>query len=83
VNLGVAELFVLLFMLLGFGLFIVALVDLVKRPPDAWKAAGHNQLVWVLVVLIVGFVGPLLYLTIARPALEAAANQLESDESGR
>lgn len=64
---------VVLVMLATIGLLVLALVDMVKRPADVWEAAGHNQLVWALVVIFVGFFGPVLYLAIARPALEAAA----------
>ena len=63
-----------LIMLAGLVLLIVALVDLVRRPTEEWAPSGHNQLVWALVVVFVGFIGPMLYLLIARPALDAAAN---------
>lgn len=55
------------------GLLILALVDLSRRPASAWEASGQNQLVWALVVIFVGFIGPVLYLLIARPALDAVA----------
>lgn len=74
---------VVLVMLAGFGLLILALVDLVKRPADAWEASGQNQLVWALVVVFVGFIGPLLYLLIGRPALESAAAKQQSYEVRR
>ena len=67
---------VLLVMLATVGLLVLALVDLVKRPADVWEASGHNQLVWALVVIFVGVIGPVLYLAIARPALDAAASRL-------
>jgi hypothetical protein len=62
-------------MIAGLVLLIVALVDLGRRPADVWAASGHNQIVWALIVIFVGFIGPVLYLLIARPALEAAAEQ--------
>lgn len=62
-----------LMMLAGVALFVVALVDLARRPADQWAASGQNQLVWALIVVFVGFFGPLLYLVIARPALNGAA----------
>lgn len=55
------------------GLLIWALIDLVGRPADAWARSGQNQLVWALVVVFVGFIGPILYLAIGRPRLQAAA----------
>lgn len=63
---------IMLVSLAGLALLIVALVDLVKRPADAWARSGHNQLVWALIVVFVGFIGPILYLLIARPALDSA-----------
>ena len=68
---GVVAAFIMLFSLVGLGLLLVALVDLVRRPADVWARSGHSQIVWVLVVVFVGFIGPMLYLLIARPALDA------------
>lgn len=66
---------IVLFAVLGtLVLLVVALLDLVRRPAAAWEASGHNQLVWALVVIFVGFVGPLLYLMVARPALDASSS---------
>ena len=62
-----------LVMLAVLVLFVVALMDLVRRPTEAWEASGQNQLVWALIVVFVAFIGPLLYLLIARPALDNAA----------
>ena len=70
---GVLTGLILLVMMTGFVLLIVALVDLVKRSPQAWEQSGHNQLVWALIVIFIGFIGPVLYLVIARPALEGRA----------
>lgn len=66
------EFLVALVILAGLALFVFALVDLARRPAGAWESSGHNQLVWALIVIFVAFVGPLLYLLIARPALETA-----------
>lgn len=63
-------------MLGGLVLLVVALIDLVGRPSETWQASGHNQLVWVLIVVFVGFIGPLLYLLIARPALDAVTERV-------
>jgi H+/Cl- antiporter ClcA len=65
-----------LMVLAGLVLLVTALVDLARRPAGQWEASGNNQLVWVLIVIFVALIGPLLYLSIARPALQAA-------ESGR
>lgn len=74
-NVGGVGALIALVMLAGLVLFVIALVDLVRRPTNVWEASGHNQLVWALVVVFVAFVGPLLYLLIARPALDQASLQ--------
>lgn len=65
---------VALLVLAGFVMFVIALIDLVRRPQSAWTASGQNQLVWVLIVVLVGVIGPLLYLVVARPALDNASD---------
>ena len=71
-NVGGVGALVALVMLAGLVLFVMALVDLVRRPTETWAVSGHNQLVWALIVVFVAFLGPLLYLLIARPVLENA-----------
>ena len=54
----------------GFVLWIWALVDSLRRPQSEWEAAGQNQLVWVLVIVLANGLGALIYLLVARPSLE-------------
>lgn len=61
--------------LAGLVLLVMALVDLVRRPADVWEESGQNQLVWALIVIFVGVVGPLLYLIVARPILDNASSR--------
>lgn len=59
---------------IGFWLFLVAnivlvvwaLIDAIKVPDDSMFAAG-NKLIWVLVILLGGFVGAIVYLAAGRP----------------
>lgn len=53
-------------------LTIWALIDLLRRPASDWSDSGHDKLVWALVIVFVGFVGPVLYLTLGRSMLNAA-----------
>lgn len=73
-EMGILASLVTLMSLGGLVLLLVALIDLVKRPAQQWSASGHSQIVWALIVVFVGFLGPLLYLVVARPALERARN---------
>lgn len=62
-----------LLLLMGLGTFVVwvyALFDLLRRPEDEWRAAGQDRLLWALVVIFLSLIGAVLYLVIARPALE-------------
>jgi Protein of unknown function (DUF2510) len=36
-------------------LFIVALVDIVKRPDWQWKLAGQEKILWILLVILLNF----------------------------
>ncbi len=76
-NLGVGELIVIVvalaILVLPVLLMVLALVDLARRPDWQWPAAGQNRIAWVLVILIIGCIGPAVYLIVARPKLEAVA----------
>lgn len=50
---------------------VLALVDVLRTDPNLWLASGQSQLVWVIVVLLAPILGPLLYLLVARPRLNA------------
>ncbi len=55
-------------------LMIWALVDLVRRPTSEWDASGQDRLVWALIVVFVGLIGPILYLTVGRRKFDDLAN---------
>ncbi|HUS93693.1 MAG TPA: PLD nuclease N-terminal domain-containing protein [Patescibacteria group bacterium] len=47
--------------LIQLGLMIAALVDLIRRP----KVNGPKWM-WVLIILIVNFIGPIIYFVVGR-----------------
>jgi hypothetical protein len=51
-------------------LWIWALVDAIRVPDDAMYRVG-TKLVWVLVILLAGILGAVLYLILARPTAAA------------
>ncbi|MDH5420475.1 MAG: PLD nuclease N-terminal domain-containing protein [Acidimicrobiia bacterium] len=61
-----------------FVFHIWAIVDLLRMPTTAWEKAEQNEIVWAIVVLALPFVGPILYLVIARPQLLAAKANSDS-----
>jgi hypothetical protein len=55
--LGIAFL-VILYIVLIFGsiaFFIIALIDIVKRPDWQWKLAGQEKILWLLLVILINF----------------------------
>jgi hypothetical protein len=76
VAIGIVELFV---MAIGLGMMAVtltALVLIVTQPAEAWKASGHVQWVWLLVVLALPVVGGLAYLVLAHRDVSRANRNL-------
>lgn len=56
--------------LAGFAFWVWSLVDAIQRPDADWEQAGQNKLIWILVIIFVGFIGSFIYLLVARPQLE-------------
>lgn len=66
-------LFLLLLVALAIGLWwLLMLVDALRVPQHVWKAAGQSQLVYVLLMVVVGVLGTIVYVAIARPQLRDA-----------
>ncbi|MBT8214377.1 MAG: PLDc N-terminal domain-containing protein [Acidimicrobiia bacterium] len=57
-----------------FLFWIWVAADVLRRPAEQWRTAGQSQIVWLLVIVILHVVGPLLYLVLARPALQRAGD---------
>lgn len=65
----VESLFIILwlFFLANLILVIWALIDAIKVPDESMYKAG-SKLIWVLVILLGGFVGAIVYLAVGRPS---------------
>jgi phospholipase D-like protein len=53
--------------LLGFVVWLWALIDAIRVPDDSMYRAG-NKLIWVLVIVLAQLVGAILYFAIGKPA---------------
>ena len=80
---GVVQAF-LIFLLftLPLGLLVYSLFDSSKYSEATWEAAGLNKMFWIVAILLIGCIGPVLYLTVTRPKLrriepDAAATDLD------
>jgi len=59
--LGGQELFILLLFLIGFILWILVLVDIIKS-----EFTGYNKVIWIILILLLPFPGIILYWIIGR-----------------
>lgn len=50
-------------------LWIWSLVDALRITDQRWEAAGQNKLMWVVLIAVLGLLGSLLYVVMARPSL--------------
>ncbi|HAY42715.1 MAG TPA: hypothetical protein DCY59_03830 [Micrococcaceae bacterium] len=51
------------------GLWLWALIDCIRNEP----ATGNDKIIWLLVIIFLGFIGAILYLRIQRPKRERMA----------
>jgi phospholipase D-like protein len=56
----------------GLVLWIWALVDAIKVPDESLSG---NRIIWVLVIILTGFIGAIIYLVVGRPS--------DADRAGR
>ncbi len=72
-NLG-PELLIIPFGLLFVGAFVVwiwALVDAIQVPDDSMYRSG-TKLLWVLVIVLTGIIGAIIYFVVGKPVSRAA-----------
>jgi D-alanyl-lipoteichoic acid acyltransferase DltB (MBOAT superfamily) len=60
---GSEWIFILLFFLLGPVFWISALISCMRNE----SSTGNTKVIWVVIILLVQFLGPLAYLLIRRP----------------
>jgi len=75
VSVGAPELIIILFLLLfsvvPLALLVVALIDAGKYDDATWAGAGQNKILWIVLVIFMGCLGPILYLTMIKSRLRA------------
>lgn len=55
--------------------WLYVLIEAVRTPASQWAAADQSQVVHVLLMVFLGIVGTVLYLTIARPRMRSVGPQ--------
>jgi hypothetical protein len=71
VGAAIGGVLILLVVLALAALWLWALVDAIRVPDDADYRAG-TKLIWVLVIVLTGFIGAAVYLAVGRPARRPA-----------
>jgi len=71
VGAAIGGVLILLVVLALAALWLWALVDAIRVPDDGDYRAG-TKLVWVLVIVLTGFIGAAVYLAVGRPARRPA-----------
>jgi len=69
---------VLVVIVIGGALWLWSLVDALRIDEQTWDAAGQSKLVWVVVIILLGLLGSVLYVGIARRALKATSSAATS-----
>lgn len=59
--------------LVSLALTVFGIVDIVRQPDAAWKASGQNKVLWIVLVILLGLIGFLVYWFAIRPKVVAAA----------
>ncbi|MFE3999862.1 hypothetical protein ACFX43_13815 [Nocardioides sp. YIM B13467] len=49
--------------------WLLMLIQALRTPDSVWSAAGQSKILYVLLMIFLGWLGALLYVFIARPAL--------------
>lgn len=65
-------LFFLIFAVGGLAVFVwwlLMLVESLRIPGHAWQGAGHNQILYVVLMVLLGVIGTILYVLIPRKEL--------------
>jgi hypothetical protein len=57
--------FLLLLLLAAIGFWIWTLVDAIRVPDESYRAG--SKVLWVLVIVLAGFIGSIVYLFAGRP----------------
>lgn len=66
---------VALVFLAGFAFWLWMLIDALRRPTAEWEAADQNQIVHIVVIVVLGFIGAIVYALVARPRLQEVSRR--------
>lgn len=60
-----------LFAIAATVVWVWSIVDAVRFTDQQYDAAGQNKIVWVLILVLLGLLGTIIYAVVARPSLKS------------
>jgi hypothetical protein len=72
-----AGLLVAIVVVIGVALFVwwlLVLIEALRTPASRWEAAGQNQIVYIVLMALLGVIGTIVYIAVARPQLRSAGS---------
>lgn len=57
---------ILVLVLVAAAIWVWSLVDALRIPDQRWAAAGENKVLWVVLIVVLGLLGSLLYVLMPR-----------------
>ncbi len=60
--------------IVAFALWLWSLIDALGRSDTEWRNADQSKITWVVVIVVVGPIGSILYFAMARPKLTSASS---------
>jgi hypothetical protein len=79
---GAFFVFFILLWLAGMIFWIVTIVEVARIPDHQYRAAGTEKLVWILVVVLVGVIGAIVWRAAKRGEVLAAAGRVPAPPAG-
>jgi hypothetical protein len=74
-GLGAPELLIIFFLLGFIVLPIWGIVDAAVRPDALWAATGQSKILWIILQVVLGTLGAVIYFAAIRPKLVAATTR--------
>jgi uncharacterized membrane protein len=73
-GLGAPEILILLILLAGFVFPIWGIIDAAVKPEPVWTATGQSKVLWIILQIVLGALGTIIYFVAIRPKLVAGTS---------
>lgn len=63
----------ILIWLVAIAVWVYGLVDAARRPDSEYQAVGSSKVLWIVLIVVLGVIGSLIYLLAIRPKMTRSA----------